>query len=110
MTDLPKPLNMVFDELTARTAELDTKCKALQVENDRLRDQLSAEVDKRVPRPIETAPRDGTRVLAYSGYWCIVLWEEGYQIDGWVFLPGWHTTDGFLISPTHWLPLPDGVE
>lgn len=108
---LPKPLNMVFDELAKRTAELDEKFKALQTENDRLRDQLAAEVDKRVPRPIETAPRDeDTDILAYSTCWSVVSWQERSELGDWVSEAGWRTADGCRMEPTHWLPLPDGVK
>lgn len=52
-------------------------------------------------KPIETAPRDGTRVLLAT--------ESGY-----IGLAGWNSTDeiwrssmyGYVRDPKHWQPLP----
>jgi hypothetical protein len=62
--------------------------------------------------PIETAPKDGTRILAYQpdGQWRgnnpdrrerqeVVYWHQ----------PGNPAADGFwmpYLRPTHWMPLP----
>lgn len=70
---------------------------------------------------IDSAPRDGTKILAYSPSWGIVVtwWTRGFagsppMIDGWreedddgmdrVFrdYPGLEPE-----VPTHWMPLPD---
>ena len=60
-------------------------------------------------QPIETAPKDGTRILAYGlerkRYWIVdvVRWHQ----------PGNPVHDGFwigthyTIKPTHWMPLPE---
>ncbi|WP_392352975.1 hypothetical protein V8F63_09505 [Brevundimonas sp. LF-1] len=54
-------------------------------------------------RPIETAPRDGTEVIAMIARKRIRL--------AWYFKPssrteGWLDENGRSIKPTHWLPLP----
>ena len=54
-------------------------------------------------RPIETAPRDGTEVIAMIARKRIRL--------AWYFKPssrteGWLDENGRSIIPTHWLPLP----
>ncbi len=54
-------------------------------------------------RPIETAPKDGTRVLLLRSH------EEGYDskrigVDYWKNETWWNTRPG--MPPSHWLPLP----
>lgn len=54
-------------------------------------------------QPIETAPRDGSKVLAYDPGWCggtmaIARWWDGEFRTG--NLPGEE------MYPTHWMPLP----
>lgn len=61
-------------------------------------------------RPISTAPKDGTKILAYGATeWekdfpqVIVFWSERYG------RPGWESPvyDAFPQGPfTHWQPLP----
>ena len=86
-------------------------------------DQARKPVAKSVWFPIETAPKDGTRILAF-GYWtgevngpdeqpteCIIYWRNG-RTD----YPGyeWYVdnTDGYAawMKPTHWMPLPEPPE
>lgn len=56
-------------------------------------------------QPIETAPRDGTKILVYiqsaSLDWRIVA-RAFDEHDGWYSDPGKHH-----VRPTHWMPLPD---
>lgn len=60
-------------------------------------------------QPIETAPRDGTRILAWIP--CDdekheIMWMD-VSINGW---DRWHYAGGwipaFCQQPTHWQPLP----
>lgn len=59
-------------------------------------------------QPIETAPKDGTRVLlihAQSGF--VMGYYKSWQLDGksgglWRY-EGIHTAN---VEPTHWMPLP----
>jgi hypothetical protein len=53
-------------------------------------------------QPIETASKDGTRVLVYnpSDRWVVTAWHDE---------KGWTACDsmgGRRINPTHWMPLP----
>jgi hypothetical protein len=56
-------------------------------------------------RPIESAPKDGTYILASDGEdegCAVVRWD----CDGWCY--AWHEYDGpmQMHSATHWMPLP----
>lgn len=56
-------------------------------------------------RPIESAPKDGTRIIGARGLFCSILrWSE----RGSVFSPhpGWRNANGDLVSPTRFRPLP----
>ena len=71
--------------------------------------------------PIDTAPRDGSRVLVAvpnppdylensSGWFMAVAsWHEGYGDP--LFYPSETTAAGFydryLLRPSHWMPLPE---
>lgn len=67
-------------------------------------------------RDIETAPRDGTRILAIWPYlsetqsWFEAYWHPGGEGDA----PGWYSPgfgwflDGY--NPTGWMPLPTPPE
>lgn len=60
-------------------------------------------------QPIETAPRDGTRILAWiprGNNKHEVIWM-GTLPSGrvrWLFSHGWISAGDF--QPTHWMPLP----
>lgn len=58
-------------------------------------------------QPIETAPKDGTRILAWNSGW------EQPTIAHWYSYPGgsnnrWDNDDGVELCPTHWMHLPPG--
>ncbi|MBN8639326.1 MAG: hypothetical protein J0M07_28665 [Anaerolineae bacterium] len=65
-------------------------------------------------RPIKSAPRDGTHIIAWRGtahpphaesmYWCGFDGAEHGKCDG-----AWHWVqdgDAPKAGPTHWMPLP----
>ena len=68
-------------------------------------------------KPIETAPKDGTRILAYEptygvglAFWQTIRTGTGYA-DEWETITGWRLNgmmfrEGDLDQPTHWQPLP----
>ncbi len=56
-------------------------------------------------QPIETAPRDGTRIYAWTSAWPIarpISWFEGYRERGWWVFDS--CTEA--VGVTHWQPLP----
>lgn len=78
---------------------------------------LPAEVDDRTPRPISTAPHDGTEVLAWSKTgktWHQVYWktqEHGNWLWEKPFPPSWAcrwNSDYYQGQNefSHWLPIP----
>ena len=68
-------------------------------------------------QPIETAPRDGTRFLAYeptygvgSCFWQMIVTgsyaDEVETVRGWR-LNGMMFRERDIDQPTHWMPLPE---
>ena len=53
-------------------------------------------------QPIETAPKDGTRVILFvkCGDQCVAGWNDDF--DMWQLVG-----DQFTRTPTHWMPLPE---
>lgn len=77
-------------------------------------------------RPIETAPKDGTKIVIWNKRYAfcpIAAWhnsESDDEADGWSFddwnSPCGSVADGFVgynedieagLMPTHWMPLPE---
>jgi hypothetical protein len=64
-------------------------------------------------RPIETAPKDGTEILLAhatwvdTGYWAVNINGDG--CDGWTceWVASWGYEEYALVSPSHWMPLPE---
>lgn len=60
-------------------------------------------------QPIKTAPRDGTRIIAWCGDYADVCFipyaygEDRWMTDSRISFGGWE-------EPTHWMPLPDKPE
>lgn len=76
-------------------------------------------------QPIETAPKDGTRVMLWRGFTDFGLWSEmviaEWRDDTWMWPaenPSTHgeweendLLDGFECNSfTHWMPLPEAPE
>lgn len=57
-------------------------------------------------QPIETAPKDGTKVLGYCDAYGNVVVMEWFVYHGCRAV--WETVDGESeVEPTHWMPLPN---
>jgi len=59
-------------------------------------------------QPIETAPRDGTAILAA---WNMLYKAKRWTVQPVVFLYGgwlhsWDEDEELPLEPTHWMPLP----
>ena len=62
-------------------------------------------------QPIETAPKDGTRILVYmEGAIIEAWWEDGYSGGEWDCVSmsshGCGCCRSTNDAPTHWVPLP----
>lgn len=55
-------------------------------------------------QPIETAPKDGTKILAFNkwGEYGVAEWVESQQC--------WFAGYDDFTAPTHWMPLPEPPE
>ncbi len=56
----------------------------------------------RMWKPIETAPKDGTRVLVWHQNWFAASTAQWYG-DWWGLV---YEVGPFAYQPTHWMPLP----
>lgn len=56
-------------------------------------------------QPIETAPRDGSRVLVWYGFALTARWRSSGKCPNPFW--GWHSGENW-VEPTHWMPLPAG--
>jgi hypothetical protein len=79
---------------------------------DRAMDAIRAQFEKMQWQPIETAPRDGTRILMAdatdmdTGQWTETVWHgipSGFEDDRY---DAAHRFDLGGKQPTHWMPLP----
>ncbi len=91
------------DELRAQLTKAEQLWQVAQGRCDGLEEKL-VKAEQRVAewQPIETAPKDGTRVLLCidHGEWGDKVWT-GLWGDGWMVSYGKARTE-----PTHWMPLP----
>lgn len=67
-------------------------------------------------QPIETAPKDGTKVLLTNGSWVeTARWancDERFEGENWQWLlvdceDGYYNVTAEPNEPTHWMPLPE---
>ena len=67
-------------------------------------------------RSIESAPKDGSRVIVWNGAPFFVTWQHECQFERFETRPGWSVfecEDSFYSwgfepdEPTHWMPLPE---
>lgn len=61
-------------------------------------------------QPIDTAPKDGTRILCFWDGGCVITkWDERLRFAGWQMPPMMtvRAADRSAWFPTHWMPLPE---
>ena len=101
-----------------RIAELETALTAVTKERDKSReaaikeflayekiDEESAKLRTTEWRPIETAPKDGTRFIGYEAEEGVAVMYTFTGLDG-VFY--WEAISQCIeMHPTHWMPLPE---
>jgi hypothetical protein len=88
------------DLATVRVDALDSQ---MALENAELR----AYRERMAWQPIDTAPKDGTEILAL----CRAPARDGDYYEAVRYLtdaPCWVTREGWMRHPTHWMPLPAG--
>lgn len=56
--------------------------------------------------PIETGPKDGTRVLGWYGNYYEICYNHNLLSTGNVWVPVWCLDFDNIIQPTHWQPIP----
>ena len=101
------PTNEIYNELARLYALEKDKAQIVNVEH----------VEQRIVewQPIETAPKDGTKILVNGKFNSVIAWfgadpnngneeEEWLSGDGDDFSCGYYYTP---VDPTHWMPLPN---
>jgi hypothetical protein len=84
---------------------------AIATEADATEAQLRAALP--VWRPIETAPKDGSKILAWApdlapiSYYGVAFWAEAQEANP-RSVAGWFWS--YATRPTHWQPLPPPPE
>ena len=60
-----------------------------------------------IAKPIETAPKDGTRIVAkcHKGGWCEMWWKKDLYEGEF-----WHDEHDSEPDPTHWIDMPVTME
>jgi len=105
----PRALEAATEEIVRRTGWLRSDCE------DIARAAVTAYLAEAGDgwMPIETAPKDGTRVLLYPGGAFTARWSEECQFGQFKTAPGWQIfecEDPYYSvaedEPTHWRPLP----
>ena len=107
------PKTDVIEQLRARIAELEAEVerlsaahvKACQANADSQAELAKAEQRVAEWQPIETAPKDGTRILVKGDCTIVAGWQFIYSADcyGWAIV-----NDAWMPEriATHWMPLP----
>lgn len=128
MNDTPTPLTDAHLEAKHRAkfySNPDEPIPPERLKNVEADADFARSLERQIPRwlPIESAPRDGTRILAWSaehgmretymqhyqqGSWGRAVFEAGAGPSecGWSWLEpqsGWSSS----WRPTHWMPLPE---
>jgi hypothetical protein len=103
MSDLELTMMKRVGELKADLRNCYTAIRVKDEENARLKAEVERLRKAGEWQPIETAPKDMTRVLGYVEEYIVVMWWFTYSNGR----SCWETVDGESeVDPTHWMPLP----
>ena len=101
MSDL---VNRLRDHMTAEEAFCDKLLLQAADEIERLRALTEWQ-------PIETAPKDGTKLIGYSGGRVSVIFYGEYYLNQFVWFTGGTlptmNAEPQIFEPTHWMPSPE---
>lgn len=95
--------------MEAHILALEAEVAALIADNASLQRSLFAEVNATTWQPIATAPKDGTRVMAYfpNSKKIRVAWHKKFLLDGCLWACDLDVNpDRWSDQPTAWMPLP----
>jgi len=105
MSDIDRKRMIPLHIADQAVAACDAEIQKLREENARLKAEVERLTDCKAGewQPIETAPKDMTRVLGYVEEYIVVMWWFTYSNGR----SCWETVDGESeVDPTHWMPLP----
>lgn len=95
------------DEFRESCAECRERLKTISDGHALLLQDQRQEAETLRWHPIETAPKDGTRIIAWGPEMQVAECEWLKQMSWTPFVVGWYRTNQFpQVHPTHWLPLP----
>ena len=84
-----------------------SKCLRCGATSEWIQGRVRDDLTETAWQPIETAPKDGTKILAcvQGGFETLIVWWEAYRDSH-----EWFYDNDSYTWPTHWMPLPDPLK